>query len=185
MHMLVGSPVSVFCFSINGQKNKDGISCVLKISTSTMLFYFRWTIRGFFRLYNHFWRIFWFFLWMQDQIWFFKFFFKIKNSRFCSKNYVFGRPSRCFRFPSVVHGCLFSKVHGFFFRIVFEIFISINAHGEKWHRASVEHRWSIDGPQVGVPWTTDAHRWDPMVSQYGSKSVTLPFFSNPGLSPPW
>ena len=66
-------------------------------------------------------------------------------------NMLSQRPSRCFRFPSVVHGCICSEVHEFFRRIsCFWAF-----HFYRW--APVVHRWSISGNA----------RWDPMESQHG------------------
>ena len=86
---------------------------------------------------------------------------------FAQKKYVFGRPRKCFRFPSVISGCLYSEVHGFFWRVGrFCDLISIDGHGERWRRASVDHRWSIGGNALG-------HRWDPVESQYGLCETSL------------
>ena len=180
MHLPFGSPASVDCFSIDGPKLQMEFFVPYKIDVNylNLLFQFQWTIRNCFCLYNLFWQIFWVFLWSHDQFWavFIRFFFiKINKLHFYSEKCVFSRPSRCLRFPLVLHGYLDSEVHGFFRRV--DHFCDFHfhrwppvVHRWPWRKVAqelVDHRWSTNGSTVGVPWTTDNHSWDHMESQYG------------------
>ena len=134
-----------------GENYRNGVFCVFKESASTIWSYFFHSGQysavsvstifsgKYFESFND--------CRIKCEVFSFVILIKINNLRFCSMKYVFGRPSRCFRFPSVVHGYLYSEVHGFFRRV--SRFWHFHFH--RW--PPVVHRWPwrIVAPGIGGP----------------------------------